>query len=45
MKMELEVKPDRAGTLVEYLVTPGQQIVSGQPLALFMEEEHAHVDH
>ena len=44
MKMELEVKPDRAGTLVRYLVNPGQQIVSGQPLALFMEKEYAHVD-
>jgi urea carboxylase len=44
MKMELEVRPDRAGTLVKYLVNPGQQIVSGQPLALFLEEEQSYVD-
>jgi urea carboxylase len=37
MKMELEVKPERQGRLVEFLVDPGQQVTSGQPLALFAE--------
>ena len=37
MKMELEVKPERQGKLLEYLVNPGQQVTSGQPLALFEE--------
>jgi urea carboxylase len=37
MKMELEVKPGRAGRLIEFLVKPGQQVTSGQSLALFAE--------
>ena len=37
MKMELEVKPGRTGQLVEFLVKPGQQVTSGQSLALFKE--------
>jgi len=37
MKMELEVKPGRTGRLVEFLVKPGQQVTSGQSLALFAE--------
>ena len=37
MKMELEVKPGRAGRLVEFFVKPGQQVTSGQSLALFAE--------
>ncbi len=37
MKMELEVKPARSGRLVEFLVEPGQQVTSGQSLALFAE--------
>ena len=39
MKMELEIKPERQGRLVEYLVDPGQQVTSGQPLAVFAEVE------
>ncbi len=39
MKMELEVKPERHGKLVEFLVNPGQQVTSGQPLAIFAEVE------
>jgi urea carboxylase len=37
MKMELEVKPSRSGRLVEFLVKPGQQVTTGQSLALFKE--------
>jgi len=37
MKMELEIKPTRSGRLIEYLVQPGQQVTSGQSLALFAE--------
>lgn len=37
MKMELEVTPGREGRLVEFLVSPGQQITSGQALAVFAE--------
>jgi urea carboxylase len=37
MKMELEVKPSRSGRLIEFLVQPGQQVTSGQSLALFAE--------
>lgn len=37
MKMELEVKPERQGKLVEFLVDPGQQVTTGQPLAVFAE--------
>jgi urea carboxylase len=37
MKMELEIKPGRAGRLIEFLVEPGQQVKSGQSLALFAE--------
>jgi biotin carboxyl carrier protein len=35
--MELEIKPTRSGRLIEYLVKPGQQVTSGQSLALFAE--------
>jgi biotin carboxyl carrier protein len=37
MKMELEIKPGRAGRLIEFLVKPGQQVTPGQSLALFAE--------
>ncbi|MGK0397220.1 MAG: biotin carboxyl carrier protein, partial [Candidatus Azotimanducaceae bacterium] len=30
-------KPGRSGRLVEFLVKPGQQVTSGQSLALFAE--------
>ena len=39
MKMELEVKLEKQGTLVEFLVEPGQQVTAGQPLAVLAEVE------